>query len=94
MNYIELAIYIDKFINEYAIIKPDYISDSDIIEDKYTSPDVYDMVRCSELLKQNINPEYCFSSWESGGYKPYLSKEGKLKHSLIITNIKNLNNGK
>lgn len=89
-NYIELSQRIDKFIEEYAGIRPDYDPDYDDDDEKYTSPDASEMLKCSMMLKNNMKPDYCFSQWSSGGYVPYTSVVGELEHDAIKTEIKNL----
>ena len=87
-EYIQLAKRIDKFIDSFAGIRPDFDPEYDEEHEKYTSPDASEMLKCSNMLKNNIKPDYCFSQWSSGGYVPYTSIEGEKEHNDIIKAIK------
>ena len=80
-----------KFVSIYGAISPNWIDD-DVDDEKYTSPDVYEMLTCAELLKNNITPKKCWSDWGSGGYKPHTSIEGKKEHDIIVKEIYKLIN--
>ena len=81
----ELVERIEKFIEKYAAISPNW--DGESIDEKYTSPDAYQLLYCAELLNAGIKPTRCWSEWESGGYKPYSSKEGREEHDNIMNEI-------
>jgi len=81
----ELAVRIRKFLSEYAGINPNWDGESQ--DDKYTSPDAYELETCAELFEQGIVPKKCWSEWGSGGYKPYTSKEGREEHDKLIKEI-------
>lgn len=88
----ELSIRIQKFIDTYAGVRPDW-DDSD--EDgKYTSPDAYQMKYCADSLAQNIKPIQCYSEWGGGGYEPYISKEGREEHDYLVKEIYKIINSK
>lgn len=89
-QYTELANRIDLFIDKYAGISPNYDPEYDDLDEKYTSPDAYEMLRCSITLKDNKIPHYCHSQWSSGGYKPYTSIEGRLEHDDIMKELSKL----
>lgn len=82
----ELSERIYKFIDKYAGIKPDWC-EIEGIDEKYTSPDAYEMLSCAELLQKGLKPKKCFSDWGSGGYTPYTSKEGKQEHDYLVREI-------
>ena len=80
------------FVDKYAIISPNYEANTG--DEKYTCPDVYEMLRCANMLNENQKPNNCFSEWGCGGYFPYTSKEGELEHDYIINKIYFLSNVK
>lgn len=86
MEHKELAERIFCFIKKYAGICPDW-TEEDGEDGKYTSPDAYEMISCAELISQGKIPYKCFSEWGSGGYKPYTSKEGKIEHDYLLSEI-------
>lgn len=82
-----LSSRIYKFLDKYAAISPNWDEEYDLDEEKYTSPDASEIRTCADLLSQDIIPDKCYSDWESGGYKPYSSKEGREEHDLLISEI-------
>lgn len=89
----ELAKRIYLFLDKYAAIKPDW-KDGDDIDEKYTSPDAYQMLYCADMLSKELKPLQCFSDWSSGGYKPYTSKEGQNEHDYLFHEIYKIINSK
>lgn len=87
-----LAKRIHDFILRYAAINPNYKPYSG--EDKYTSPDAYQLLYCADMLNHGQKPIRCFSEWGSGGYKPYSSKEGREEHDLLVKEVYKIVNGK
>lgn len=83
----ELAEKVYAFLNKYAGIKPDWDILYDDEDDKFTSPDASQMKYCADMLIRELKPTQCHSEWGSGGYKPYLSKEGKKEHDYLVTEI-------
>lgn len=85
----ELVERIHNFINTYAGISPmwEEDSDEDVIQ-KYTGPDPYQLLDVAYSLNHGLEPFYPHSSWESGCYKPYTSKEGRKEHDEILMEIK------
>lgn len=83
----ELAERIYKFLDTYAGIKPDWDSKYDEEEDKFTSPDASQMKYCADMISKGLKPQQFLSEWGSGGYKPYLSKEGKEEHNYLVKEI-------
>jgi hypothetical protein len=81
----QLSERIYKFIEKYASIRPDY--DPEYDDDKYTSPDASIMKYCADMLSKGLKPDQCHSSWESGGYKPYSSKDGREEHDYLVKKI-------
>lgn len=81
------------FLDKYAAIKPDWDADYDDEEEKYTSPDASMLKYCADMISEGFKPETCDSSWESGGYKPYSSKEGRLQHDIIKKEIQKIIKG-
>lgn len=74
------------FVEEYAGVRPDYDPTLDSIDEKYTSPDAYQMLLAADEL--DAGRVYVpFSQWGSGGYKPYTSKEGRRIHDDLIERI-------
>ncbi len=88
-----LAKRILKFIDTYAGVRPDWC-EIEGIDEKYTSPDAYEMLYCANELNNNKIPIQCFSEWGSGGYNPYTSKEGKEEHDYLRSKIYDLINKK
>jgi len=83
MNDLSNRIY--AFINKYAAISPNW--DGESYDEKYTSPDVYEMLYCADILLQNKKPDRCFSEWGCGGYIPYTSWDGRNEHDGLIVEI-------
>lgn len=83
-NKQQLAKEIREFLAKYAGRVPDR-------PDEYTSPDAYQLEMAATLLEQNKNVQYINSSWQSGGYKPYTSEEGRKLHDSLINRCKKLN---
>jgi hypothetical protein len=90
LDYIELSKRIYNFLDKYASIRPDYDPEHDDESEKYTSPDASDLRYCADLLKNEDKPTFIWSEWSSGGYKPYNSKEGRIEHDSIISEIKKI----
>lgn len=86
MNYLELAKRIHDFIKKYAGIRPNWCETEDF-DEKYTSPDAYELLRCADMLNHEQKPNKCFSEWGSGGYTPYTSKEGREEHDYLVKEI-------
>lgn len=82
-----LAEKIYKFLNTYAGIKPNWDSQRDDENDKYTSPDASQMKYCADMISKGLKPSQCWSEWSSGGYKPYSSKEGREEHDYLVKEI-------
>lgn len=83
----ELAERILKFVDKYAGIKPDYEKGLIDEDEKYTSPDAFQMKYCADMLYKGVKPIQCWSEWGSGGYKPYSSREGREEHDLLVKEI-------
>jgi len=86
MKNLELAKRIQAFIDKYAVVCPNW-SKGDDIDDKYTSPDAYELLTCAQLLEKEKIPTKCFSEWGSGGFKPYNSVEGRKEHDYLVIQI-------
>lgn len=82
-----LAERIYKFLDEYAGIRPDWDSDYDDDDDKFTSPDASMMKYSADMLNKGERPESCWSSWDSGGYVPYTSEDGRKEHDSLKKEI-------
>lgn len=90
-----LAERVYAFIEEYACISPNWSEDDESGEDKYTSPDAYELIAAAnEMDRARLPSKYPFSDWGSGGYAPYISKEGRAEHDAILKEIKELINKK
>lgn len=76
---------IHEFLDEYAGKNPNYIDESDNL---YTSPDADELLCCAKCLENNLIPDRCHSDWGSGGYHPYVSKEGKKDHDYLVDDIR------
>lgn len=78
----ELEIRIRKFLITYAGKTED---------DEYTSPDAGCLEGIADMIKQDLKIySIPFSEWGSGGYKPYLSKEGREEHDFLIREIEKI----
>ena len=86
----ELATIIYKFLEKYAKIRPDFDPEFDDDNEKYTSPDASILRYCADVLNECKVPNMSYSSWESGGYAPYNSHEGRIEHDCIISDIRNI----
>lgn len=86
-----LADRIEKFIQKYAKISPNYEPNED--EDgKYTAPDVYQLLVSALSLKSNVKPDRCFSEYSCGGY--IQSPQGREEHDYLVTEIYKIINSK
>jgi len=83
----DLSNRIINFLDEYAVLNPNWDSEYDDEYDKFASPDAAQMKYCVELLSKGEKPSRCWSEWGSGGYKPYISKEGRAEHDLLVKNV-------
>jgi len=88
-----LAERIQRFLNQYAGIKPDWDPKHDDEDDKFTSPDASQMKYCADMLSKGAKPLQCWSEWSGGGYKPYSSKEGRDEHDYLVKEIYKIING-
>lgn len=88
----ELAERIWVFIETYAAISPNW--DDENGEDKFTGPDVYQLLNCANQLDREEKPTRCFSEWGSGCYTPYTSKEGRAEHDYLVKEIYKIINSK
>jgi hypothetical protein len=88
----ELSKDILAFVDKYAGISPNWDPEFDDEDEKYTSPDASEMIKCAHMLKSGTIPDYCHSEWGSGGYKPYTSTEGRQEHDSLIQRIKERKN--
>lgn len=79
------------FIEKYAGISPNYDKAVDQYEDRFTGPDSALLWYTGNLIKDGILPDTIpFSSWGSGCYKPYSSKEGRDEHDFLLAEIEKL----
>jgi len=76
------------FLDTYAKIRPDWDPEFDEEDEKYTSPDASILTYCARSIENGIKPQITDSSWSSGGYGPYMSKEGREEHDDIIKQIR------
>lgn len=87
MEMKKLADRIYQFIGKYAKVRPDWDAEYDGEDEKFTSPDASYMKYCADLLNRGVKPQQCWSEWGSGGYGPYLSKEGRKEHDYLVGEI-------
>lgn len=80
-----------KFLDKYASISPNW--DGKEEDEKYTGPDPYQLLYAAECIEKGIKPDYPWSEWGSGCYRPYSDKKGQQEHNdireAIIDVIKN-----
>jgi len=86
----KLADEIESFLDQYANVAASYDPEWDLPEEKYSSPDADEMNYAKKMLKRGKVPDVPNSSWQSGGYSPLNSNEGKRKHDRIIQKIKDI----
>jgi len=84
----KLSTRIIEFLDKYASISPNW-DKNDEDSPKYTGPDPSLLLAAAELIEQGIKPDWVWSEWGSGCYKPYSSKEGQKEHNEILEAIKN-----
>lgn len=58
------------FITQYARISPNYNPELDSDDEKYTSPDVYQLLGYADYINKhnNVPNFHPWSEWSSGGY--------------------------
>ena len=83
----KLSDRIYQFIEKYAGIRPDWDSQYDDEDDKFTSPDASQIKYCADMISKGLKPKQCWSEWSSGGYKPYYSEEGRAEHDYLVKEI-------
>lgn len=87
----QLADDIDKFVDKYASLSPNFEPESeDDIDGKYTGPDVYELLRCAQDLREGRKPVSCNSSWMSGCYyiRPGNKEEvGRYEHDFLVKTV-------
>lgn len=88
----ELAERIWCFVETYASISPNW--DDENGEDKFTGPDVYQLIQTANMLHREQKPLRCWSEWGSGCYTPYSSKEGRKEHDEIMIEVNKIINSK
>lgn len=87
---VDLSNRILRFLEKYAGVRPDYDPNFDNIEERFTSSDAGCLFYAAYQLDNDFPVSPFISSWESGGYTPYGSKEGRKEHDEIISQIINL----
>jgi hypothetical protein len=84
MDKQELIKRIDAFLETYAKISPNW--DGDDIDEKWTSPDAYQLYMAARLLEMDRVPQRCWSDYDaSGGYRT--TPEGRIEHDIILKAI-------
>lgn len=83
----ELSKRIYSFLEKYAAVRPDWDSEYDDEDEKYTSPDASHLKYCADMLDKEVIPYTCLSDWGSGGYKPITSVEGREEHDYLVKTI-------
>ncbi len=89
MNELAKRIYV--FLDTYAGVRPDW--DGTDGDDKYTSPDAFQMKYAADSISKDMKPLQCWSEWSSGGYRPYSSREGRAEHDNLLKEIYQIING-
>ncbi len=92
MSYKDLSNRIIKFLEEYALLTPEYKATRS--GNKYTSPDAKQMEVCAEDLANGIRPTRCWSEYRGGGYAPRNSADGMKEHDELMKLIYDEINGK
>ncbi|MFL9456043.1 MULTISPECIES: hypothetical protein [Nostocales] len=80
----ELSKEILDFLEKYAVRNS---QEADDYTSPYSSPDADELFAAAKLLELEQTPIPVYSSWESGGYKPYSSKEGREWHDSLVKKI-------
>lgn len=80
MDAKELASEIQAFLAKYG-------KRSASEPEEWSSPDAYLMEHCAKMLEAGKLPRMPHSGWESGGYGPYMSKEGRELHDELLVKI-------
>lgn len=80
-----------EFIEKYAIINPNYDALYDDFEDRFTSPDASELYNAGILLKDNIIPKQCNSSFGGCGY--IYKQEVREQHDFLVKEVYKKING-
>lgn len=84
MTKIELAAEIQEFLSKHAGIRPDYVAGEEDPEERFTSPDASCMSAAAHFLNEGLDLRAVpWSSWSSGGYKPYVDNEARAWHDRL-----------
>ncbi len=79
----EILVFLEKYAVRNSQEPDDYTS-------PYSSPDADELFAAAKLLELEKTPISVYSSWESGGYKPFSSKEGREWHDSLVKKINSL----
>lgn len=78
-------------VNRIRTFLKTYASKSTDDEEIWSSPDAFELEQCANALDSGRKiSKMPWSSWESGGYTPYTSNDGRREHAEILAEIKNL----
>lgn len=84
----DLACKIMSFVSKYAAISPNYDSEFDDPEDKFTGPDPSMLIAAAKILENGQVPNFkVHSDWGSGCYQPYLDQEGRKQHDSLLLEL-------
>lgn len=89
----ELSKQLFTFLEKFAEVRPDYDPEYEDKDEKFTSPDASILFAAATLLnEQGVLPHdfSLFSSWGSGGYKPYDDTIGQATHAALVNKAKSL----
>jgi len=82
-----LKLRIQSFLDKYAVKNPNYIDEDDLL---YTGPDADEFYYILKKLNNETDYDKIYSSWESGCYQPYQSKEGRYIHNQLVNEINSI----
>ena len=80
---LELAKEIEDFLAKHAKM-------SAMEPEEYSSPDASLLATAAALLRQDKVPTHVWSSWGSGGYKPYNDDKAKSWHDALTAKIQSV----
>jgi hypothetical protein len=73
------------FVQEYAKISPNWDKSDD--GEKYTGPDVYQLLDAADLIKSGRKVLQCHSDWGSGCYGRYSDNASRKVHDDLVADI-------
>lgn len=87
VDRVKLAKEITDFLERHSIPSADYDPDFDNFEDRFNGPDSAMLYNAAEALKADVEFTRPLSSYGSGCYRPWPSKEVEAWHDRLLSQL-------